>query len=112
MSENSTDEAQRLISSAIGLAIPRDPEQYGYLAEYEGLGETEKEARLRAEELAAEMLATKLGQNYSPQNFKRGKSNYYHLNEKLTVQTRSISQMATGAKGLWTTTVAAAVLVT
>ncbi|HOJ26717.1 MAG: arginine decarboxylase, pyruvoyl-dependent [Candidatus Saccharicenans sp.] len=112
MSENSTDEAHRLISSAIGLAIPEDPDQYGYLAEHEGFGETEKEASLRAEELAAEMLATKLGQDYSPKNFKRGKNNYYSLNDRLTVQTRSLSQIATGSKGLWTTTVAAAVLVT
>ncbi|HRD02491.1 MAG TPA: arginine decarboxylase, pyruvoyl-dependent [Candidatus Saccharicenans sp.] len=112
MSENSTDEACRLISSAIGLAIPQDPEQYGYLAEHEGFGETEREAQLEAEELAAEMLATKLGQNYFPQNFKRGKANYYHLNDQLTVRTRSLSQIATGKKGLWTTTVAAAVFVT
>ncbi|MDD8021330.1 MAG: arginine decarboxylase, pyruvoyl-dependent [Acidobacteriota bacterium] len=112
MSENSTDEAYRPISSAIGLAVPQPPGQYGYLAEHEGFGESEREARLQAEELAAEMLATKLGQRYSPKNFKRGKANYYHLSNELTVLTRSISQIATGSKGLWTTTIAAAVFVT
>jgi arginine decarboxylase len=111
MSENSTDEAHRLISASIGLAIPQDEEQYGYLAEHEGFGETEKEAGHQAEELAAEMLATKLGQAYARENFRRGRENYYRLSEHLTVKTKSISQIATGARGLWTTAVAAAVFV-
>ncbi len=112
MSENATDEAHRLISASIGLAIPQDAEQYGYLAEHEGFGESEKEAGAQAEELAAEMLATKLGEVYSRHNFKRGRENYYRINQHLTVRTRSISQVAAGAKGLWTTAVAAAVFVT
>jgi len=112
LSENFTDEAHRLISASIGLAIPQDKEQYGYIAEHQGFGEAEKEASLQAEELAAEMLTTKLGQAYSPQNFQRGKENYYRLSDQITVKTRSISQIASGAKGLWTTAVAAAVFVT
>ncbi|MDI6846184.1 MAG: arginine decarboxylase, pyruvoyl-dependent [Candidatus Saccharicenans sp.] len=112
MSENSTDEAQRLISASIGLAIPQNKDQYGYLAEHEGFGESEKEAGAQAEELAAEMLATKLGETYSRHNFKRGRENYYKINDHLTVRTRSISQTATGARGLWTTVVAAAVFIT
>ncbi|MBC7361788.1 MAG: arginine decarboxylase, pyruvoyl-dependent [Candidatus Aminicenantes bacterium] len=111
MSENFTDEAHRLISASIGLAIPQDKEQYGYLAEHQGFGETEKEASAQAEELAAEMLATKLGQVYSRDNFRRGKENYYRISDRLTVKTKSISQVASGAKGLWTTAVAAAVFV-
>lgn len=112
MSENYTDETHRLVSASIGLAVPQDREQYGYLAEHEGFGESEKEAGARAEELAAEMLATKLGQAYSRHNFKRGRENYYRINEQLTVRTRSISQVAAGARGLWTTVVAAAVFIT
>ncbi len=112
MSENSTDEAQRLISASIGLAIPQNKDQYGYLAEHEGFGESEKEAGAQAEELAAEMLATKLGETYSRHNFKRGRENYYKINDHLTVRTRSISQTAVGARGLWTTVVAAAVFIT
>jgi arginine decarboxylase len=112
MSENSTDEAHRVISASIGLAIPQDQDHYGYLAEHEGFGESEKEASAQAEELAAEMLATKLGQVYSRQNFQRGKENFYRLSDQLTVRTRSISQVATGARGLWTTAVAAAVFIT
>jgi len=113
MSENATDEAHRLISASIGLAIPHNQEKhYGYLAEYQGFGENEKEVRARAEELAAEMLATKMGQAYSSQNFEPGQENYYRLSEQLTVATRSISQIAPGAAGLWTTVIAAAVFVT
>ncbi|MGB9893522.1 MAG: pyruvoyl-dependent arginine decarboxylase [Candidatus Saccharicenans sp.] len=111
MSENSTNESHRLISASIGLAIPQNSNQYGYLAEHEGFGETEKEAGAQAEELAAEMLATKLGQVYSGHNFKRGKENYYQLSERLTVKTKSISQVGAGARGLWTTVIAAAVFV-
>jgi arginine decarboxylase len=113
MSENSTAEDHRLISASIGLAIPQNKEdQYGYLAEHEGFGESEKEVRAQAEELAAEMLATKMGQAYSGRNFQHGQKNYYRLSEHLTVKTHSISQIATGARGLWTTVVAAAVFVT
>jgi len=112
MSENFTDEPHRLISASIGLAIPQSKNQYGYLAEHEGFGESEKEAGAQAEELAAEMLATKLGQAYSHHNFRRGKENYYQLSERLTVKTKSISQVGAGAKGLWTTVIAAAVFVT
>jgi len=111
MGENSTNEAHRQISAAIGLAIPEDNGQYGYLAEHEGFGETEREASAQAEELAAEMLATKLGRTYSRKNFSHGRENYYRISDKLTVKTRSISQIASGSKGLWTTTLAAAVFV-
>jgi arginine decarboxylase len=93
LSENATDEPHRLISASIGMAIPGDPACYGYLAEHDGHGETEREAGIYTEALAAEMLATKLGAPLK------------------SVRTKSVSQTAEGAKGLWTTAVAAAVLI-
>lgn len=44
MSENATDEPQRLLSASIGLAIPNDPTHYGYLSEHHSFGQDEKEA--------------------------------------------------------------------
>jgi len=111
LSENATDEPCRLISASIGLAVPSDPACYGYLAEHDGHGESEREAGLYTEALAAEMLATKLGRTLRPGRAGRGGETTYRLSERLTVRTRSISQTAVGSKGVWTTAVAAAVLI-
>ncbi len=64
MSENSTNEAHRLISASVGIAIPNNPVHYGYLSEHHSFGQSEKEAGVYAEQLAAYMLATTLGKNF------------------------------------------------
>src|SRR5262245_30019089 len=56
-----TNEPNRLIAAAIGLARPSDPDKYGYLSEHHSYGETAKKAGDYAEDLAATMLATTLG---------------------------------------------------
>ncbi|MCK4756340.1 arginine decarboxylase, pyruvoyl-dependent, partial [candidate division WOR-3 bacterium] len=61
MAECSTNEPHRLIASSIGVAIPKDRNQYGYLSEYHSFGETEIKTGDKAEDLAAQMLATTLG---------------------------------------------------
>jgi len=111
ISENSTDEAQRLISASIGMALPNDRTSYGYLAEHDDYGVSEEEAGRYTEDLAAEMLATKLGCKYEAGRARRKTGNTYRLSETLSVKTRSITQIARGSAGLWTTTVAAAVFV-
>jgi len=108
LSENATDEAQRLISASIGLAVPDDPDRYGYLAEHEGFGQSEKESGLYTEYLAAEMLATKMGGRLKEPGRKQ---RAYRLSNGISLKTRSISQTATGTAGLWTTALAAAVLI-
>jgi arginine decarboxylase len=109
MSENATDEAHRLISSSIGMAVPDDGRAYGYLAEHDSFGQAEAEAGRYTEDLAVEMLATKLGLKFDG---RRKEGNTYRLPGKLSVMARSITQTAAGSSGLWTTTIAAAVLVT
>ena len=90
------------------MAIPKDPSCYGYLAEHEGGGPTEKEAGLYTEYLAAEMLATKMGGKLKdPEKGRRA----YKISNGISLETRSISRTATGEKGLWTTALAAAVLI-
>lgn len=109
MSENATDEAHRLISASIGMAVPEDGKSYGYLAEHESYGQAEADAGRYTEDLAVEMLATKLGRKLAG---RRKKGNTYRLSGTMSVMARSITQTAAGSPGLWTTTVAAAVLVT
>lgn len=112
MSECSTDEALRLISASVGVAVPDDNQYYGYLAEHHGYGQDEKEAGHYAEDLAAYMLATTLGQEFDLSEIWDQEKNTYKISEDITVKTSSITQTATGRAGLWTTAVAAAVCIT
>jgi arginine decarboxylase len=108
LSENATDEAGRLISASIGLAMPKDAARYGYLAEHEDFGQSESESGLYTEYLAAEMLATKMGRRLKERGPRRRS---YRISNGIALETRSISQTATGAAGFWTTALAAAVLI-
>ena len=58
MAKNETNEPNRLISAAIGLALPKDSQEYGYLSEHHAYGETAERTGDYAEDLAATMLAT------------------------------------------------------
>jgi len=111
MSEAATNEPHRLIAATVGVAIPRDPKLYGYLSEHHSFGENEKTAGDYAEDLAAEMLATTLGLDFDPDTSWDEKKEVYRLSNEI-VRTQNITQTAVGnKKGLWTTVVAAAVLV-
>jgi arginine decarboxylase len=110
LSENTTDEPGALISSSIGVAVPDNPAQYGYLAEHSDVGKSGRAVALHTEYLAAEMLATKLGEKLKepePGEFAK----VFRVSNGLSLKTRSVSQVAKGQAGVWTTTVAAAVLV-
>ena len=61
MARAETNEHNRLVAASIGVAIPADSDQYGYLSEHHGYGETDEAAGNYAEDLAATMLATTLG---------------------------------------------------
>jgi len=61
MAKNQTDEAHRLISASVGMAIPADNNSYGYLSEHHAYGATDEECGEYAEDIAAQMLATTLG---------------------------------------------------
>lgn len=109
MSENATDEAHRLISASVGLAIPNDKSRYGYLSEHHGFGQNETEAGQYAEDLAAYMLATTLGEDFDVEEIWDEKKSLYKISDRIIVRTRSITQTARGKKNLWTTAVAAAI---
>lgn len=109
MARNETNEPNRLIASAIGLAIPKDSNQYGYLSEHHSFGETAKKAGEYAEDLAATMLATTLGIEFDPEKAWEEREQVYKASGQI-FKTTNIVQSAEGNKdGLWTTTIAVAV---
>lgn len=111
MAEAATNEPRRLVASSIGLALPRDPEQFGYLSEYHGFGVPDDKAGEYAEDLAAEMFATIMGVEFDPDKSWDEKREIWRISGKF-LKTRNIAQSALGdKKGWWATTLAAAVLI-
>lgn len=110
MARNETNEPNRLISSSIGLAVPTEKEeQYGYLSEHHGFGETAKKTGDYAEDLAATMLATTLGIEFNSELAWQEREQVYKASGKI-FKTNAVCQSAEGNKdGLWTTVLAAAV---
>ena len=105
-----TNEPNRLISASIGVAIPNDATQYGYLSEHHAFGMKGKVAGDYAEDLAAQMLATTLGIDFDVDKSYDEKKETWKISGKI-VRTTEITQSATGDKnGLWTTAVAVAIL--
>jgi arginine decarboxylase len=111
MYDNATDEPHRLVAASVGLAIPADRNQYGYLSEHKSFGQTDERAGDYAEDLAATMLATILGVEFDANTSYDERKDIWRLSDKI-VTTRNITQSAIGDRdGLWTSVVAAAVFV-
>ena len=112
MSRNDTDEPSRLISAAVGLAIPKDTSQVGYLTEHHEHGMTERRAGEYSEDLAATMLASSLGFDIDLDKSWDEKKEEWKISGKI-YRTRNATQSATGDKsGIWTSVIAAAVFIT
>ncbi|MFI5144416.1 MAG: pyruvoyl-dependent arginine decarboxylase [Ignavibacteria bacterium] len=110
MARNSTTEPNRLIASSIGVALPKDENQYGYISEHHPFGEPEKIAGDYAEDIAAQMLATTLGLEFDPQTAWDEREQLYKASGQI-YKTFNITQSAEGDKtGIWTTVIAAAVM--
>jgi len=109
MSENATDEPQRVLSASVGLAIPNNPVHYGYLSEHHSFGQSKEEAGQYAEDLAAYMLATTLGKNFDLNEIWNEDKSLYQISENIIVKTDNITQTAVGKKDVWTTAFAAAI---
>ena len=111
LSRNSTNEPHRLIAASIGVAIPSQKNQYGYLSEHHSFGQTDEAAGDYAEDLAATMLATTMGIQFDPETAWDERKQIFKTSG-LIIKTANITQSAKGEKsGLWTTTIAAAVFV-
>jgi len=110
IARNETNEPNRLISSSIGLAVPKDSNNYGYLSEHHGFGETAKKTGEYAEDLAATMLATTLGVEFNSNQAWEEREQVYKSSGHI-FKTTNITQSAEGNKdGLWTTVISVAVL--
>jgi arginine decarboxylase len=110
MARAETNEPNRLVASSVGLATPADKSQYGYLSEHHSFGETERKCGDYSEDLAASMLASTLGIEFNPDTDYDERKEIFRMSGRI-VKTSSITQSAKGNKdGLWTTVVAAAVL--
>lgn len=111
LARQATNEPNRLVCASIGLAQPGDSNQHGYLSEHHPLGETGEKAGDYAEDLAATMLATTLGLEFDYNAAWDEREQVYKSSGKI-IKTTNITQSAEGHKdGLWTTVVAAAVLI-
>ncbi len=107
LARTDTNEHGRLVASSIGVALPKDETQWGYLSEVHEHGMNSQQAADMAEDLAAGMLGTTLGLELDPDKAWSEKEQAYR-SSGLFVKTTNITQTAKGQGGLWTTTVAIA----
>ncbi len=111
MARNATNEPNRLIAASIGLAIPADLNQHGYISEHHPFGETDEKAGEYAEDLAATMLATTLNIEFDASKDWDEREQIYKMSGKI-IRTTNVTQSAEGHKdGLWTTVVATVVFI-
>jgi len=110
MARNSTNEANRLIAASIGVALPSDGNQYGYISEHHPFGESEKISGEYAEDIAAQMLATTLGIEFDPEQAWDEREQVYKASGQI-YKTFNITQSAEGDRaGIWTTVISGAVM--
>ena len=111
LARNGTNEPNRLVAASIGCALPAGDDQYGYLSEHHSFGETEEKVSDYTEDLAATMLATTLGLEFDASSGWDEREKVFKMSGKI-INSTNITQTAEGNKnGLWTTVVAAAILV-
>jgi len=111
MADAASNEPGRQVAASIGLAVPADGRQYGYLSEHHSFGETDEKAGDYAEDLAATMLATTLGLEFDPESAYDERKEIYRMSGKI-VRSQNTTQSARCDKhGRWTTCLAAAVFV-
>ena len=111
MAENTTNEPERLISASVGLAIPKDSDQYGYLSEHHAFGQPADQAGEYAEDLAASMLATILGVEFDPDADYDEKKELWKISGKIYSTTNVTASARGDSRGYWTTVIAAAVFI-
>ena len=111
LAEEATNEPSRMVGAGVGLAVPAQGEQFGYISEHHGFGMVQRRLSDLVEDMAATMLATTLGIEFDPETAYDERKETYYMSGKI-VKTRACVQTAEGDKsGLWTTVVSAAVFV-
>lgn len=111
LSKNSVKEPQRLIAASVGIAIPSNEDNYGYLSEHHSFGQSAEVAGAYSEDLAATMLATTMGIPCDSEKTWDEKKQVFKTSGMI-IKTSNITQSAKGEKdGQWTTVLAAAVFI-
>jgi arginine decarboxylase len=110
MARLESNEPNRLMSTAIGVAMPKDNNNYGYLSEHHSFGEKGEKAGEYAEDLAATMLATTLGVEFNPDIAWEEREQVYKSSGQIIKTTHLCQSAECNKDGLWTTTIAVAVL--
>ncbi len=101
--QESTNEPNRLVVAALGVAIPADQDQHGIMFVYRAFGETDEKAGEYVEDRAATRLADSLGIEFDPDTAWDEKEQLFKMSGKI-VRTFNVTQSAVGNKdGLWTT---------
>ncbi len=109
LARNSSNELNRMISSAIGVAVPSDRGKWGYLSEHHSFGQTENDSGYFAEKLAAEMLASTMGMD-DRLKWDDNKKEYV-LGDKILTTKNMAATTVVLKPDEWATVIAAAVLV-
>ncbi|MFH1131807.1 MAG: arginine decarboxylase, pyruvoyl-dependent [Pseudomonadota bacterium] len=113
MAKECTNEPNRLLCCAIGLARPKNKRQYGYISEHHAFGQTAPSAADFAEDLAATMLGSTLGIEVNPDLAWDERKQVYKIDPNRQFVSRSVAQSARGHKdGLYTTVIALAIMLT
>lgn len=110
MARNESNEPNRLVSAAIGIAVPKVRNHHGYLSEHHAFGETAQKSGDYAEDLAATMLATTLGLEFDPDKAWNERKQAYMASGHIFKTTNICQSAECNKNGLWTTVLAAAVL--
>ncbi|HAH30854.1 MAG TPA: arginine decarboxylase, pyruvoyl-dependent [Elusimicrobia bacterium] len=108
IARNAVQEKHRLVTASIGLAIPKNRANHGYISEHHSWGETDSHSGEYAEDLAAMMLSTTLGIEFDANASWDKKEEVWEMSGKI-VRTMNITQSAIGREGVWTTVISAAV---
>jgi arginine decarboxylase len=111
LARNATNEDHRLLAASIGVAIPSNSDEVGYLSEHHSFGETDESAGDYSEDLAASMLATTMGIPFDVNADWNEKEQVFKASGRI-IRTMNNTQSAVGDKGVCTSVVAAAVFIT
>ena len=111
LSDASTSEPKRRITSSVGIAMPEDRSKHGYLSEHHSYGESKKRSGEYAEDLAAYMLATTIGAPFDSNKNYTEQKDIWKISGN-TVRTQAITSVANGPEdGSWVTVVTGIVFI-
>lgn len=99
IAESMTNEPGQMITAGIGMAVPKDRTQHGFLTEAENIiGRTAEDVEQDVIEMSIENLVTQWNQKFDGEKvFRKGKKNYNIEGQEILVD--SIVQTAKGADG-------------